>query len=221
MSERIRNASEARLRSFVSRIERLDDEIADLNSDKSEVYKEAKGEGFDVPAMRELIAKRRKMAKDPAKFEEHREILEMYEAAMASGTRVATRARTTPPTSTPHDAETGEVLGDAPAPAAAEIGAAAYAEEPPSPSDPRSLADGAPLRTSPPACANPAAGQQFQGQSGMTATTPYRIERRDPAPAAPAEPQHEPIADPAARMAKARMAKARELAEMQGAEAAV
>lgn len=196
------NASAARLRALVSRIERLDEEIDERNADKSEVYKEAKGEGFDLPVLRKLIANRRKMAKNPARFEEENEILQMYEAAMGSGTRIATRAPTTQ--AADFDTETGEVLGDATAPSAEEIGAAAYAEEPPSPSDPRSLADGAPLRTSPPACANPAAGQQFQGQSGMTATTPYRIERREPAPATPAEPQHELIVSADARQANAR-----------------
>lgn len=206
------NASAARLRSFVNRIERLDEEIDERNADKSEVYKEAKGEGFDLPVLRKLIANRRKMAKNPARFDEENEILQMYEAAMGSGTVRATRAPTTQ--AAEFDTETGEVLDATPAPAAEEIGAAAYAEEPPSPSDPRSLADGAPAVSSPSACANPAAGQQFQGQSGMTATTPYRIEPRAPAPDVPAEPEHELIAS-----AEARWGAARELLG-QGQEAA-
>jgi uncharacterized protein (UPF0335 family) len=91
MTERTHNASAARLRAFVSRIERLDEEIDERNGDKSEVYKEAKGEGFDLPALREIIAKRRKMAKDPAKYAEHRDIVEMYEAELG-GDAPASRA---------------------------------------------------------------------------------------------------------------------------------
>ena len=37
-----------RLRSFVERIERLEEEIKGLTDDKKDIYAEAKGEGFDV-----------------------------------------------------------------------------------------------------------------------------------------------------------------------------
>jgi uncharacterized protein (UPF0335 family) len=47
------------LRSFVERIERLEEEISTLNADKSEVYKEAKSTGFDVKVLRKVIAARR------------------------------------------------------------------------------------------------------------------------------------------------------------------
>ncbi len=49
-----------RLRSFVDRIERLEDEKAALTADIREVYSEAKGVGFDIRALRQIV-KLRKM----------------------------------------------------------------------------------------------------------------------------------------------------------------
>lgn len=37
-----------RLRSLVERIERIEENIRELNDDKKDVYAEAKGDGFDV-----------------------------------------------------------------------------------------------------------------------------------------------------------------------------
>lgn len=82
-----------RIKGFIERIERLDSEIADLNSDKAEVFKEARSDGWDVPAMRAVIAKRRKMARDPNAYAEQQQIIALYEAAVETGTVVATRAR--------------------------------------------------------------------------------------------------------------------------------
>lgn len=48
------------LRSYVQRIERLDEEIRELNADKAEVYKEAEGRGFDKKALKEVIRRRSK-----------------------------------------------------------------------------------------------------------------------------------------------------------------
>lgn len=44
---------------FVERIERLEEEARAINSDKSEVYKEAKGNGFDVKVLKRVVAERR------------------------------------------------------------------------------------------------------------------------------------------------------------------
>lgn len=80
--------------SFVRRILNLDEEIAALNADKSEVYKEAKGMGFDVPALRVIIQEQKKQEKDPAKFQETTAIVDLYRDAVRRGMPVATRART-------------------------------------------------------------------------------------------------------------------------------
>lgn len=170
MTSGMDNASIQKLRSVVDRVERLEEEIAGLNADKADIYAEAKGFGLDVKPLKALIAKRRKMARDPNAFTEGETVLEMYEAAL-DGTFAPSRARAREE----HDPETGEIT--------TELGQLRTQEEQPSPSEPRSLTGGSPDSFRSPACANPAAGQDNQGQSGMTAPTPYRIEPRVPAPA--------------------------------------
>ena len=48
------------IRSFVERIEQIESEIQDLNDGKKEVFAEAKGEGFDVKVIREIIKLRKR-----------------------------------------------------------------------------------------------------------------------------------------------------------------
>lgn len=88
------------LRSFVERVERLEAEIAELNSDKSDIFKEAKGNGFDVKALKAVIAYRRK---DVTEREQQDALFRLYldtiEGKSETGTQVATRARTTSPAS--------------------------------------------------------------------------------------------------------------------------
>ena len=67
-----------RIRSFVERIEQLDTEIQELNEGK-EVFAEAKGEGFDVKVLKEII-KLRKQDKDER--DEHETLLDVYMRAM-------------------------------------------------------------------------------------------------------------------------------------------
>ena len=70
-----------RLRSFVERIERLEEEKRALAADIREVYSEAKGAGFDIKVMRQLI-QLRKMDEDDRKQME--DILNTYERALKS-----------------------------------------------------------------------------------------------------------------------------------------
>ena len=79
------------LRSFVDRLERLESEIKEMNSDKADVYTEAKGSGLDVKALKTVIARRRK---DPSELTELDQIVETYEASLLSGTVNAPPART-------------------------------------------------------------------------------------------------------------------------------
>lgn len=74
------------LASYVNRIERLEEEVAEMNGDKSEIYKEAKACGFDVKTLRALI-KRRRM--DRADRQEADALLELYEAALEGRTTKA------------------------------------------------------------------------------------------------------------------------------------
>ncbi len=48
-----------RLRSFVERIERLEEERAGIAADIREVYSEAKGAGFDPKIMRQVVRLRK------------------------------------------------------------------------------------------------------------------------------------------------------------------
>ena len=70
-----------RLRSFIERIERLEEEKRALAADIREVYSEAKGAGFDINVMRQLI-RLRKMDDDDRKQME--DILSTYERALKS-----------------------------------------------------------------------------------------------------------------------------------------
>ena len=68
-----------RLRSFVERIERLEEDKAGIANDLKDVYLEAKGEGFDTKVLRKLIGVRRK---DPQQRREEDELLELYLSAI-------------------------------------------------------------------------------------------------------------------------------------------
>jgi len=68
-----------RLRSFVERIERLEEEKAALAADIREVYSEAKGTGFDVKIMRQVV-RLRKM--EEADRQEQEDLLDIYKRAL-------------------------------------------------------------------------------------------------------------------------------------------
>ena len=68
-----------RLRSFVERIERLEEEKAALAADIREVYAEAKSTGFDVKTMRAII-RLRKMDRNDREEQEH--LLDLYKQAL-------------------------------------------------------------------------------------------------------------------------------------------
>ncbi|MBL4748936.1 MAG: DUF2312 domain-containing protein [Magnetovibrio sp.] len=68
-----------RLRSFVERIERLEEEKAALAADIREVYSEAKGTGFDVKVIRQIIRLRKLEVSDR---QEQEEILDLYKRAL-------------------------------------------------------------------------------------------------------------------------------------------
>jgi len=68
-----------RLRSFIERIERLEEERAGLTADMREVYAEAKGSGFDTKIMRQIV-RLRKM--DSADRQEQEALLDVYRKAI-------------------------------------------------------------------------------------------------------------------------------------------
>ena len=67
------------LRSFIERIERLEEEKKALADDIKEVYSEAKGTGFDTKIMRQIV-RLRKM--ETAERQELEALLDMYKRAL-------------------------------------------------------------------------------------------------------------------------------------------
>lgn len=95
------------LKAIVQRVERLEAEIADLNADKSEIYKEARANGFDVKVIKKVVSKR--------KIDEHERVeqdhvFDLYWDAVHGTNLVHARVREN---IEEFDAETGEILDGA------------------------------------------------------------------------------------------------------------
>jgi uncharacterized protein (UPF0335 family) len=67
------------LKSFIERVERLEEEKAALAADIREVYSEAKGQGFDTKIMRQVVRLRKL---DTADRQEQDAILDLYMSAL-------------------------------------------------------------------------------------------------------------------------------------------
>ena len=67
--------SAQRLKSFIERIERLEEEKKALGADVKEVYGEAKSSGFDPKIMRKVVALRKMDANDR---QEQESLLQVY-----------------------------------------------------------------------------------------------------------------------------------------------
>lgn len=78
-AETAQTVAAGQLRAFIERIERLSEEKDTISEDIREVYSEAKGTGFHVPAIRELVKLRKK---DQAERQEAEAILDLYKAAL-------------------------------------------------------------------------------------------------------------------------------------------
>lgn len=68
-----------KIRSFVERVENIDAELQELNEQKKEVFAEAKGEGFDVKILKEIIKLRKQ---DKNERDEREGLLDLYMRAM-------------------------------------------------------------------------------------------------------------------------------------------
>ena len=77
-----------KLRAIVERIERIGEEIKELNEGKREIFQEAKSNGFDVKVIREIVRLRKQ---DQKEREEHESLLEIYLKAI-KGPRVSKAA---------------------------------------------------------------------------------------------------------------------------------
>ena len=70
-----KGVSAQRLKSFIQRIERLEEEKKAMGADIREVYSEAKSSGFDVKIMRKVIALRRL---EESERQEQEALLQVY-----------------------------------------------------------------------------------------------------------------------------------------------
>ena len=68
-----------RLRSFIERVERLEEEKAALGADIREVYSEAKSVGFDSKIIRQVVRLRKL---DGSDRREQEELLDLYKTAL-------------------------------------------------------------------------------------------------------------------------------------------
>lgn len=78
-SDNVGGIAADRLKSFVERIERLEEEKKGLQEDVKEVYAEAKGTGFDTKIIRQII-RLRKM--DKADRETQEALMDLYLEAL-------------------------------------------------------------------------------------------------------------------------------------------
>ena len=78
-----------RICAFIERVERIDEEIKALNEGKKEVFAEAKGEGFDVKVLREILRLRKQ---DKDERDEQESLLDLYLRAMESADSSQVRA---------------------------------------------------------------------------------------------------------------------------------
>ena len=81
MNEADKNSAVAagQLRSFIERIERLEEEKKTISDDIKEVYAELKGSGFDSKAVREVIRLRKK---EDHERQEEEAMIELYKNAL-------------------------------------------------------------------------------------------------------------------------------------------
>jgi uncharacterized protein (UPF0335 family) len=78
-----------RICAFIERVERIDEEIKALNEGKKEVFAEAKGEGFDVKVLKEILRMRKQ---DEDERDEQDSLLDLYLQAMQDAELEQTKA---------------------------------------------------------------------------------------------------------------------------------
>lgn len=84
MSKAVDDVAGDRLLSFVERIFHIDDEIIELSEGKKEILLEAKGDGFDIKVLKEVL---RLMKQDKDERAEHESLLDVYLHAIETAKR--------------------------------------------------------------------------------------------------------------------------------------
>ena len=78
-----------RILSFIERIEHIDEELKALSEGKKEVFSEAKGEGFDVKVLKEILRLRKQ---DQDERDEQESLLDLYLRAIHSAETTQAKA---------------------------------------------------------------------------------------------------------------------------------
>ncbi len=78
-----------RILSFIERIEQIEDELKALNEGKKEVLSEAKGEGFDVKVLKEILRLRKQ---DQDERDEQESLLDLYMRAIQNAESTQAKA---------------------------------------------------------------------------------------------------------------------------------
>lgn len=78
-TQTVGGVSGERLKNFIERIERLEEEKKALTEDIKDVYAEAKATGFEVKIMRKIVSLRKM---DTQKRREEDELLDVYKSAI-------------------------------------------------------------------------------------------------------------------------------------------
>ena len=73
------SVASGQLQSIIDRVEKLEEEKTSLLDDMKYVYSEAKGNGYDIKAIKKLVALRKL---DRTKLAEDKAMLELYAAAL-------------------------------------------------------------------------------------------------------------------------------------------
>lgn len=78
-SKRVGGVAVDQLKTIISRVEKLEEEKKDIASDIKDVLAEAKGNGYNIKAIREIIKLRKK---DAQEREEEETIVDTYKRAL-------------------------------------------------------------------------------------------------------------------------------------------
>ncbi|ACT57553.1 DUF2312 domain-containing protein [Candidatus Liberibacter asiaticus] len=79
MIDNIQNVTQDQLRTFIERLERLEEEKKLLTENIKDIYGEAKATGFDVKAIKKILSLRKK---DEKQWMEEEQILDVYLRAL-------------------------------------------------------------------------------------------------------------------------------------------
>ena len=78
-----------RILSFIERVEQIEEELKALNEGKKEVFAEAKGEGFDVKVLKEILRLRKQ---DQDERDEQETLLDLYLRAIQNAAPAQAKA---------------------------------------------------------------------------------------------------------------------------------